>query len=426
RFIESNRRDIKNYDAAANYAENMLRICAENNISDKYRKYYKDMLYKFRDRFINVIEIDSRNVGLQSGIARYFNVLGAQMPENIRMKKIIFYHSVDIKEIKICDSENELQIFHPEKFQIHTLYEAVFQWLASRLEKMKNIIVKCNCLGCENFAYLIRSRFVCKTVGVLHCLPNHSLNSAKKRLINPESAIFPQSNPFKLMDHIILVCDSGKEFLQGVRNDIPFSVIYNGISAPKISVNKPNDGKFRFIFANGLGGHKGFDKIIPAIRSVAAKHDIEILVLGGGKLSDVAGKVAADLPVRFLGFIKDRAEIARYYEMADAALFASASEACSFAGIEAMAHNLPIVSTNAAGLQEMFGKAALFATMTRDELKGTFEINTDEYADHMISIIENSRLQRKLQVLGYARYLERYTARKMVRDTVKVYEQLCS
>ncbi len=55
-----------------------------------------------------------------------------------------------------------------------------------------------------------------------------------------------------------------------------------------------------------------------------------------------------------------------YYDSADCALFASRSESCSFAGIEAMANNLPIISTDAPGLTEMFGNAALFVKMDID------------------------------------------------------------
>ncbi|MBQ8294763.1 MAG: glycosyltransferase family 4 protein, partial [Alphaproteobacteria bacterium] len=108
-----------------------------------------------------------------------------------------------------------------------------------------------------------------------------------------------------------------------------------------------------------------------------------------------------------------------YYDMSDCVLFASLSEACSIAGIEAMSRNMPIISTNCEGLAEMFGDAALYAKMGAD-----YSIDPDEYAAHMCSIIENKRLRNKLSVMAYSRYLARYTAKKMCNETLALYKKL--
>jgi glycosyltransferase involved in cell wall biosynthesis len=149
------------------------------------------------------------------------------------------------------------------------------------------------------------------------------------------------------------------------------------------------------------------------------KHKIEVIVLGGGWNETADMAKIADLPIIKAGLINDPAEIEKFYEMADCALFASATEACSFAGIEAMAYNLPIVSTNASGLVEMFDRAALFVHMNEDK-----EFNADQYAEHMTRIIENRGLRAKLGILAYAKYIEKYTAKRMVNDTIALYEKL--
>lgn len=363
-----------------------------------------------KKKFINVIQLDSREARFQSGIARYFDVLGANLPDHIKMLKIIFYHSPDIGDVRIVPGDKEIAIYHPDGYPAGVLYEAVITFIGARLNQMENIIVQCNCLGCESFAYLLKSRFYLKIVGALHCLPHRALGS---------NGSFPPGNPFFNMDHVILVCDTGTEYLNGVKNKRPYSVIYNGIEKPKINSKKPNDGVFRFIFANGWARHKQFELIIPAIRMVAERYDIEVLMLGGGTPDPKLLESISDLPIKTAGLLNNEAEIASYYEMADCALFASASEACSFAGIEAMAYNLPIVSTNAAGLAEMFGNAALFV-----EMDDGYAINPDKYADAMMEVIKNKRLRAKMAILSYARYAERYTVKKMVRDTVALYESL--
>ncbi|MDR2413042.1 MAG: glycosyltransferase family 4 protein [Rickettsiales bacterium] len=359
---------------------------------------------------INIIEIDSRDDNYQSGISRYFDVLAAGMPPRVKTFRIIFCHTNNNGEARILLNDDELKVFHPHAFPAACLYEAVLTFIGKRLAEMDNLIVKSNCLGFESLAYLIKSRFYCKTMGVLHCLPQHSLKFGG----------FPPANPFRNMDHIILVCDRGREYLGGVKNKRPFSIIRNGIPKPETKAKESGgDDVFRFIFANGWARHKGFLKILPAIRKVAEKHKIEVMVLGGENKGDEIPGEISELPIIKTGLIDDIRKIEHYYKTADCALFASESEACSFAGIEAMAHNLPIVSTDAAGLVEMFGKAALFVKMNERK-----EINTTDYAAQMIKIIENKRLRIKLGIFGYARYFGGYTAGKMIKDTVALYEKL--
>lgn len=222
------------------------------------------------------------------------------------------------------------------------------------------------------------------------------------------------------MDHVISVFGRGVEFLREINCTRPHTVILNGIEPPKIG-QRPQDDVFRFIFPNGWSPRKGLVKILPAFKKVAEKHKIEVLVLGGTEAGINPEELAKGLPVRLLGLIDDEMEVAKYYDMSDCALFASASEACSIAGIEAMARNMPIISTNCQGLAEMFDDAALYAKMAPD-----YAIDADEYADHMCRIIEDKRLRNKLSVLAYARYLKHYTAKKMCKQTLELYEKLCT
>lgn len=360
---------------------------------------------------INVIEIDSKDARYQTGIERYMNILRDNMPKNVSTFRIIFYRTPDCRNVSMEMTDSELSIIHPHDFAAQSLYPAIITMLRERLGQMRNLIVKSNCLGTEGLAYAIRSNVFCHTIGVLHCVPNTiSANS--------------RQNPLFGMDHIISVCESALPWLQSVGNTRPVSIIYNGINRPTISkVGTNNDGKFRFIFANGLAPHKGFAKIVPAIRRIVDHYKIEVIVLGG---SDDAGRKVLDenkdLPIKYVGLLTDNAEIDKYYQMADCALFASPSEACSFAGIEAMAYNLPIVSTNAPGLCEMFGpKGALYVAMD-----GNSNINADEYATQMMRIIDDARLRRRIAIALYSRYLSRYTAQKMAHNTVDLYKKLIS
>lgn len=362
-------------------------------------------------KIINVIEIDSRDARYQSGIATYFNVLAEGMPSNINTYNIVFLRSPDFKDIKITDTGKELQISHPIDFPDASLFETVFMYMVPKLKTMKNIIVKSDCLSCEGLAYLIKSRIYCKTIGVLHCQPTMNLTPG-----------FIPADPYFNMDHIILVGDNGRKYMDYWRCKRPFDVIYNGVEKPKITHKKPKDNVFRFIFANGWSPHKGFAKIIPAIRQVAKKHKIEVYVLGGhSREVEPLFEEIKDLPIINLGLTNDQKKIRECYEKADCALFASQTEACSFAGIEAMAYNLPVISTNESAMVEMFGPAALFVEMGPGP---EFAVNATEYAKQMLRIIEDKALRVKLSALGYSRYLSRYTLKKMLSKTIDIYNSL--
>ena len=361
---------------------------------------------KKSDPVIHVIELDLRDGRFQSGVLRYLDILRDHYPENIRTMRILGVFSPDIRDVRIESDGDDVVFSYPMGFPAASIFDAVFAFVAPRLASMKNIIVKSNCLGAEPLAYMIRARIYCRTMAVLHCLPTAG------------APAMPGVDPLFNMDYVVSVCDAACSWLDQIKNTRPRVVIPNGIERPALRNRRKSDDVFRFIFPGGFAQHKGFAKIIPAIAQVAAQHKIEVTVVGGGAPDDAMRQQMANLPIKRLGLAKP-ADMDALYAMADAVLIASQSEACSFAGIEAMANNLPVVMTNAAGLCEMFGDAAMTVPMT-----DKFEIDTDAYARAMTQLITSSRTRMRLAVAGYARYLSRYTAKKMTAATVDLYRRL--
>lgn len=362
---------------------------------------------KKQHKQINVIEIDIRDANYQTGIGRYIDIVSRNMPNYVHTYRIILYRT-DAHEVHITQTDDELSVYMPKNVPNHTLNSVIIQMWGAKIAKMQNLILKVNCVGMESLAYAIRTQFYCKIIGVLHFSPQWILDGKPNR----------KHNPYFNMDHVISVFAGGVNYLREINCTRPHTVILNGIEPPQIAP-RPRDDVFRFIFPNGWSPRKGLVKILPAFKKVAEKHKIEVLILGGTEPGIDPVELSHDLPVRLLGLINDENEVAKYYDMSDCCLFASTSEACSIAGIEAMSRNMPIISTNCEGLAEMFGNAALYAKMSPD-----YSIDVDEYAAHMCSVIENKRLRNKLSVLAYSRYVARYTAKKMVAETLKVYENL--
>ena len=366
------------------------------------------MIRKKTEPEINVIEIDSRDATYQTGIERYINILSAGMPKNVKTYRIFLYRYKK-NEVRITETDTELSVHCPAGMPVTAIAPIIMQMWGFKISKMQNLIVKNNCMGTEAIAYAIRSGFYCKLISVLHFSHQWILDGRPDR----------KNNPYYGMDCIISVFGRGVEYLNDIGNKRPVHVILNGIEKPKIAPRK-KDGVFRFIFAHGWSPRKGLMKILPAIKKVAEKHpNIEVLILGGYEPEVNVEKLTEGLPVKVLGLITDEAEINKYYDMSDCALFASASEACSIAGIEAMVRNMPIISTDAEGLAEMFANAARYVKMDPQ-----YNIDPDEYAQAMCDIIENSRLRNKLSVLAYSRYVSHYNAKKMCSQTLDLYKKL--
>jgi alpha-1,6-mannosyltransferase len=89
-----------------------------------------------------------------------------------------------------------------------------------------------------------------------------------------------------------------------------------------------------------------------------------LVVAGGGPLRPALQAEAAErqLPVRFLGHLRDREELAALLATADVALAPGPIETFGLAALEALASGTPVVVSAASALPEVIGTAGLTAT----------------------------------------------------------------
>jgi glycosyltransferase involved in cell wall biosynthesis len=103
--------------------------------------------------------------------------------------------------------------------------------------------------------------------------------------------------------------------------------------------------------------HKGLDLLVEAIRMLRARHDVVLLLVGGGKdvdrLRSLLAEPAVD-NVRFVAeFVRDRARLARYLSACDVYAFPSRREGFPVAPVEAMACGVPVVAADVPGIAEI-------------------------------------------------------------------------
>jgi len=177
-------------------------------------------------------------------------------------------------------------------------------------------------------------------------------------------------------DQIVCVSESVKSsFLKRFNPVPPVSVCYNPIDSQEIlrlsreKPHLPSKERFRIITIGRLAYQKGFDRLIRiAGRLVREGFDFDLWILGEGPLWDALHSVAREEHlednVTFWGFRKNP-----YPYLAESDLFVCSShaEGYSTAATEALLLGLPVVTTDCAGMRELFGREACGMITANDE-----------------------------------------------------------
>ncbi len=179
-----------------------------------------------------------------------------------------------------------------------------------------------------------------------------------------------------------------------------------GKSEPVPSVKKP------FIFHVGSPfPHKNIPKLIAAFEILHKKNPKLSLILGGKKeyyfdqLEDhVIAHSTAGESIIVTGFVSNE-QLKWLYENAEAYVLPSLSEGFGLPGLEAMAYDCPLVSSNATCLPEIYGNAAVYFDPK----------NVEDMAEKVSKVIGSSSTQKAIIKKGEAQ-LKKYSWDKMTKE----------
>lgn len=196
------------------------------------------------------------------------------------------------------------------------------------------------------------------------------------------------------------------------------AVTYEASEPPiKVRPQKPAIPTKPFIFHVGSPfPHKNIDRLVDAFDILHADNPDLHLVLAGKKefyfeqlLAKITASSASD-NIHTTGFVSD-AELKWLYENAECYALPSLSEGFGLPGLEAMAHDCALASSNATCLPEIYGDAALYFNPE----------DPSDMAEKIQELLRNKNLRSQLVRKGHAR-LKEFSWERMAKQTLVIYK----
>lgn len=113
----------------------------------------------------------------------------------------------------------------------------------------------------------------------------------------------------------------------------------------------PGDGPL-LVYAGRIDNEKRADRLVDMFRRLPKSLGAALAMIGDGKLREPLAAAAADLPIAFTGFEKDRAELARALASSDIYVSAMADETFGVSVLEAQAAGLPVVGVTGGAMPD--------------------------------------------------------------------------
>ncbi|OGD83641.1 hypothetical protein A2572_01290 [Candidatus Collierbacteria bacterium RIFOXYD1_FULL_40_9] len=193
--------------------------------------------------------------------------------------------------------------------------------------------------------------------------------------------------------------------------------------SPKIATKTLTDYNLQkpfVIYTGNVYPHKNLDVLIDAVLSHNSKKEVDlnlaIVCARSVFYKRVEAKIAshkAQNIIKLLGFVSDD-ELSKLYSLALCLVHPSKMEGFGLTGIEAMAVGLPVISSNASCLPEVYGNAALY-----------FDPNSvSDLVAVLEKMISSQELRQELILRGKLQ-AKKYSWKRMAKETIDIYNSFC-
>ncbi|MBU1127420.1 glycosyltransferase family 4 protein [Patescibacteria group bacterium] len=168
------------------------------------------------------------------------------------------------------------------------------------------------------------------------------------------------------------------------------------------------------VYTGSLYPHKNIERLAKAIRLINKEKNLLLVIVCGRnvfwkRFKNWLVKEELGSFVKLLGFVDD-SDLFSLYQKAEAFAFPSLLEGFGLPPLEAMAAGLPVVSSNATCLPEIYGNAAYYFD----------PLSVSDMAKSIEKVIFDKKLQEELKKRG-AKQVKLYSWEKMVDETLRIY-----
>lgn len=163
---------------------------------------------------------------------------------------------------------------------------------------------------------------------------------------------------------------------------------------------------------------KGFDELVKKLKKEKKFLQIELQIYGKGSLEKELKEEVKKMGLKnvfFKGYIKND-EVPKILSEIDLVCIPSLSESFGVAAIEAMACEVPLIVSDAHGLQEVVSDKLKNIVFKKD--------NYIEMAEKMYELLNNSELSKKNIKIAKEIVLKKYSWEKNVKNMIDIYEDI--
>ena len=226
----------------------------------------------------------------------------------------------------------------------------------------------------------------------------------------------------KWADKIICVSENDRKLALGcgVSTEEQLITIHNGM--PLISGtfnnNKGEEDKtVEFIMVARFSEPKDHQLLLHAVQQINSQNDYTFSLVGDGELLEKTGSLCFQLnideKVRFLG---SRQDVPELLAGADVFVLTSNWEGLPRSIIEAMRAGLPVIASDVGGVNELVEEGVTGYLVPRGDV--------ETLRARLETLIDNPELRQQMGMAGYERFIEKFTFDRMLKETVKVYEEV--